>query len=66
MVLIRLLIKQMKSFVHSDRASPYEVTELVAKQGQPKQESDRGMVHQVPQGISSYAAKKHKNRARGD
>ena len=56
----------MKSSVDSDTASPYEVTELVVKQGQPKKESDRRMVHQVPQGISSHAAKRHKNRAKGD
>lgn len=56
----------MKSFFDSDEASPYEVTELVTRKGQAKKESDREMVHQVPQVMSSDAAKKHKNRGRGN
>ena len=56
----------MKSFFYSDAASPYEVTELVTRKGQTKKESDREMVHQVPQVIPSDAAKKHKNRGRGN
>lgn len=48
--------------VESAGTSPYEVTELVAKKNRPNKGSNRETVHQVPQAISSQAAKKHKSK----
>ena len=42
--------------------SPYKVTEIVTKKNTPNKETDRDIVHQVPQPISSKAAEQHKSR----
>jgi hypothetical protein len=46
----------------SEEACPYEVTQIVTEKNRPNKESDREIVHEVPQPISNKAAEKHKSR----